>query len=138
MAVTITASDVKAGYATAIPDAEIALMIAVVDEANTCLDANLVADDKQTLLKVLGVRHMLAMMESDGRGKATSEQAPSGAGRSFGQWQGQDASATRYGAMLKQLDQFGCVTKLLENTQRLQIRSVGRRDPCVERPTYGG
>lgn len=138
MATTITVSDVKAGYATAIPDDEITLMISVVDEANTCLDANSVSADRQQLLKTLGVRHMLAMMENDGRGKATSENAANGAGRSFAAFQGKDLGATRYGAMLKQLDQYGCVTQLLENTQRLRIYSVGRRDPCAEPPTYGG
>lgn len=127
MAVTITAAEVKAGFATSLADDEIALMIAVVDEADTCLDANAVSNSKQTLLKLCGVRHLLALQENDGRGKATSEQAANGAGRSFAQWQGKDLASTRYGAMLKQLDTYGCVRALLENSTNLSIRSVGRR-----------
>ena len=127
MATAITVEDVKLGFATALDDAEIELMIGVVDEADTCLDANSVSEGKQKALKLYGVRHMLSLMENDGRGKATSEQAPSGAGRSFASWQGKDLASTRYGALLKQLDAFGCVTRLLENTNQVSIRSVGRR-----------
>lgn len=137
MAATITASDVKNDYSTSVSDTEIALLISIVDGANTCLDANSVASDTQKVLKIYAVRHLLAMQENDGRGKAVSEQAPSGAGRSFQQKQGEGVMATRYGSMLKQLDKYGCVTRILENTRRVGIRSIGRRDPDVTRPTYG-
>lgn len=127
MATAITAADVKLGFETSLSDAEINLLIGIVDEADACLDASGVSEGKQKALKLYGVRHMLALQENDGRGKATSEQAPSGAGRSFASWQGKGLESTRYGLMLKQLDTFGCVRTLLENGSNLSIRSVGRR-----------
>lgn len=131
MAETITASDVTDGYTTSIPTAEIELMISVVDGADACLDANSVPADTQTLLKIYGVRHMLALMDNSGRGQATSESAPSGASRSFSQWatSGQGLTSTRYGALLKQLDRYGCVTAVIDNATGMQLRSVGRRAP---------
>jgi hypothetical protein len=126
MAVSIGASDVKAGYQTGIPDSEIDLLISVVDGANACLDANAVPADKQTLLKVYAVRHMLALMDNSGRGQATSESAASGASRSFAQWQGKGLLSTRYGTLLKQLDVYGCVTTILQQDVGLMVMSVGR------------
>ena len=127
MAVSITATDVKNGFSTSLPDSEITMLIAIVDDADACLDANAVSENKQKALKIYAVRHMLALQENDGRGKATSESAPSGASRSFASWQGKDLGATRFGSLLKQLDSFGCVTSLLESTARAGIRSIGPR-----------
>jgi hypothetical protein len=130
MATTITAADVKAGFTTTLADAEIDMLISVVSEADACLDANNVASDRQKALKLYAVRHLLALQENDGRGKATSEQASNGAGRSFSTWQGKDLASTRYGAMVKQLDTFGCIRSVLEPGTNISIRSVGRR-ACV-------
>lgn len=126
MAASITVSDVKAGYSTEVPDDEIGLLIQAADQADACLDGSGVPEEKQKLLKLLAVRHMLSLIEGSGRGKAISEGA-SGAFRSFGAWQGQGLGSTRFGAMLLQLDSTGCVSNLLSNSQRLGIWSVGRR-----------
>lgn len=131
MASTITYSDVTNGFYTSVPQSQVELLIAVVDEANTCLDANSVSASKQTMLKITAVRHMLTMMSSasSGKGSVTSESAPSGASRSYKAPAGSSLSDTSYGALLKQLDAYGCIVSLLENTAHLSIRSVGRRAP---------
>ena len=127
MAATITAADVKDGFATTVSDTEIDLLISVVSEADACMDAAGVSDERQRVLKIYAVRHMLSMQSNGGRGNVTSESAPSGASRSYSAWKGVGVNATPYGSMLKQLDVNGCVVRLLENTVNLSIMSVGRR-----------
>ena len=125
MAALITVSDVKAGYSTGVPDSEIELLITVADQADACLEGSAVPESKQKLLKLLAVRHMLYLIDEDGRGKPISQGA-SGAFRSFGAWQGHGLASTRYGSMLQQLDATGCITSILSNSQQLGVWSVGR------------
>jgi len=128
MSVVITVADVKNGYPTTVPDDEIQMLIDVVDLADPCLDAAAVPDAKQKVLKIYGVRHMLAMQANGGKGTVTSQHAPSGASQSFSAWKGQGVTATPYGSMLKQLDVTGCVVGLLENDGGfLGAWSIGRR-----------
>jgi len=124
MAATITLEDVKAGFSTTVGDPEILLAIAVVDGSDLCLDANVESADIQKALKLYGVRHILSMQANSGRGEVKSEGAPSGASRSFS---GASKNGSPYLDLLKQLDKSGCVVALLENTQRLDMRAIGRR-----------
>ena len=137
MAVTITYADVILGFETDIPEAQVDLLIAIIDEADTCLDAYAVSASAQEILKLSAVRHMLTLMSSAGSGKGavTSESAPSGASRSYRPAQAGDLSATSYGALIKQLDKFGCITARLENNQYTMLRSIGRRAPSSLVPT---
>jgi hypothetical protein len=121
----MTPADVKDGFPTTVPDAEIQLLIDILDEADACLDANNVSEDRRKILKLYAVRHMLTMQANAGRGTVTSESAPSGASRSYSAWRGIGVNASPYGSMLKQLDKHGCVVSLLENSQRLGVWSVG-------------
>lgn len=129
MASVITYAQVIDGFATTISETQIDLLIDIVDEADTCLDANAVSASKQTMLKIYAVRHMLTNMgvEQSGKGAVTSESAPSGASRSYRPPTGGGLASTSYGALLKQLDVYGCVTGLLENNTFASFRSVGRR-----------
>jgi len=129
MAVTITYADVISGFDTAIPEAQVDLLIAIIGEADVCLDANLVSVSTQEMLKLSAVRHMLTLMSgsSSGKGAVTSESAPSGASRSYRPPQSANLNATSYGALIKQLDKFGCITSKLENNQYTSLRSIGRR-----------
>jgi hypothetical protein len=115
MAVVITAADVKNGFSTVVPDDEIGLLISIVAEADACLDAALVPDDRQRILKIYAVRHMLAMQANNGQGVLTGRTAPSGASQSFSAWKGVGVNATPYGNLLKQLDKNGCLVALIEN-----------------------
>lgn len=129
MATAITYADVIDGFDTSVSQAQIELLIAIVDEADKCLDANSVSASKQEMLKIAAVRHMCVMMgaSESGKGAVTSESAPSGASRSYKAPSGMGLESSSYGMLLKQLDGYGCVTSLLENTMQLSIRSVGRR-----------
>lgn len=129
MATAITSSDVKDGFTTSVPDGEIDSLISVVDEADTCLDANSVSADKQKMLKLYAVRHLLTMQANQGRGTVASQSAPSGASQSFSSRKGMGLQSTFYGDMLKQIDDAGCVLAVINNAQQLTLRRVGRRDP---------
>ncbi|MES1987454.1 MAG: hypothetical protein V4440_05385, partial [Pseudomonadota bacterium] len=98
----------------------------VIDGADACLDANGVPESKQKILKIYGVRHMLAMQANSGKGTVKSERAPSGASRSYSDWQGKGVEATPYGSMLKQLDSTGCVVGILQNDNQMAFMVVGR------------
>jgi len=131
MATAITYADVISGFDTSVPEAQVDMLIDIIDEADTCLDANSVSASKQEMLKIAAVRHMCVMMgaSASGKGAVTSETAPSGASRSYKAPSGMGLESTSFGALLKQFDSFGCITALLENTANLSIRSVGRRAP---------
>jgi len=122
MAVTITVEEVKDGFVTSVPDAEIQIVIDVIAEADACLDKNSVSDNMQRLLKLYAIRHMLWVQSNEGRGSVTSESAPSGASRSYGQWRG---DGSPYWGTLKQLDRTGCVRAILDNTANLYFGSIG-------------
>ena len=123
MAATITVEDVKDGFDTDLPDSQITIAITLAGQADQCLDANKVPEDVQSALKLYAARHILYMQSNSGRGGVTSESAPSGASRSYGKWQGKGGSPF-YG-LIEQLDQYGCVKALFENSQNLWLRSVG-------------
>jgi hypothetical protein len=128
MAAVITVNDVKAGFATTVPDSEIQMLIDIVDGADSCLDAAAVPEARQTALKIYAVRHMLQMQANGGKGSVRSESAPSGASRSYSGWAGGDGLlSTSFGSLLKQLDTTGCVTGILENDGNFMMLSVGRK-----------
>lgn len=128
MAAVITVNDVKAGFATTVPDSEIQMLIDIVDGADSCLDAAAVPEARQTALKIYAVRHMLQMQANGGKGSVRSESAPSGASRSYSGWAGGERlMSTSFGSLLKQLDTTGCVTGILENDGNVMVLSIGRR-----------
>lgn len=126
MAVTIEVADVKAGFSTTAPDVEIEMVIGIVDQADACLDANDVPEPTQKGLKLYAARHFLTLQANDGRGNIKSERAPSGAGRSFGEWtRGGERDTSPYIALVRQLDQWGCVLALLDNKSQMGMWAVG-------------
>ena len=110
MAVTITASDVTTAYpATASVDSTMMDgFIALVDQADACLDANGVSDDLQKSIKVAGVAH-LASKSLDQSGVKSAGSA-TGANVTY-----KDSHTTPQWALLKSLDQYACVTSLLDS-----------------------
>ena len=124
MAAVITPEDVTNGFATDVSASEIPLYIAIVDGADACLDKNEVPDDTQRALKLLAVRHLLALQATGGRGNVTSESAPSGASRSYAKYTG--TNGTYYGDLLKSLDLYGCLTRVIDaNHVKVGLWSVG-------------
>lgn len=122
MAVTITVADVIAMQPTSLPDSVVQLMIDTIDAADACLDANNVPDATQSLLKLYAVSHMVYMAS---RGNVTSESSPTGASRSYRQAYGGDLGGSQWGSLLLSLDQYGCVTGILQNDQTTFIGSMG-------------
>lgn len=126
MAVTVTVAEVKDGFDTTVSDAEIQMMIDFIDaSADVCLDANSVPDNTVKLLKLYAVRHMCTMSVNSGRGTISSERAPSGAGRGFSAWSGENVESTPYGSMLKQMDKYGCVVSVLQSDTNFDFFSIG-------------
>lgn len=127
MAVTITTSEVLDGFSTAASTADLTAYIAVVDQANACLDANNIPDAIASQLKILGVRH-LATNAADG-GAVTEQTAVSGASRNFAEKQ---MGYTSQLETLKSIDKHRCVMNVLSNSPIIQLRSVGRRSAAHE------
>ena len=127
MAASISSDEVKSGFTTSISDLEIDMLIGFVNGADACLDANSVADDTVTILKLYAVRHLLTMQANNGRGLVTQEGAASGAGRSFNAKKGDGLEATYFGSLLKQMDAAGCILALIEAKPAMSMFSVGRR-----------
>ena len=122
MSYSITSSEVKDGFGTSASDADITAYIAVVDQSDACLTANGVSFTIGKHMKVLGVRHLARLAETDGQ--VISERAVSGASRSVARRNGDDTGPL---TSLRALDKSGCVISLVvSNNPRVQFRSVGR------------
>lgn len=129
MAALITVEDVKA-YGITGADAMLADYIAVVDQADDCLDANGVAETTQRILKINAVGHMATLAAG---GQIRSQSAPNGASRSFAVPQGQGIDSTNWGASLRSLDVHGCLVRLLEADKAkpfIMCAGPGRRRGC--------
>lgn len=129
MPYTITVDQVKDGFNSPASDADLAGYIAIVDQADTCLTNNGVAEEIGRQLKLLAVRH-IATSQRDG-GSVTSEQAVSGASRSYANFRAGD---TGYKDLLRQMDSTGCVYATVSRNSFIQLRSIGRRPE--RRSTY--
>lgn len=129
MAVIITVEDV-AGYGIRAPEVVIDGLIAMMMQVDDCLDANDVPEDMQRLLKLYAIGHMATLVTG---GQIRSQSAPSGASRSFAVPTGIGLASTSWGALLKSMDKWGCLSALLTNDEpKPMILSVGpgRRRDC--------
>lgn len=129
MAVTITAEDVT-GYGISAPPPVVGGLIMLMAQADDCLDKQKVPDDVQRALKLYAIGHMASLVTG---GQIKSQSAPNGASRSFAVPTGVGLASTTWGALLKGLDRWGCVTNLLLNDQpKPMLLSVGpgRRRAC--------
>lgn len=117
MAVVITAEDLE-GYGITGPPALIADLIAVMSQADDCLDANGVPEATQRLLKVYAIGHLVT--QSSG-GQIKSQTAPSGASRSFST----PTEGTGWLDMLKGMDAHGCMIGLVERKRPVFIAVAG-------------
>ena len=122
MPYVITYEDVTDGFSSSASQADIDAYIAITDIADTCLAANGVPDVVGQRLKVIAVRHMV--QEADG-GQVTQQRAVSGASRSFAQ---RGDGSTGQLALLKSLDKWGCVYRIVSNSAPVWIGAVGRYD----------
>lgn len=124
MAAAITVTDIKAlEPGTQLPDSVLSQFIAVVDQADTCLDANSITEDVQKLLKSYGAAHLAAAAS---RGNVESESSPTGASRKYrGSQSKNPLDTTQWGQQLQLLDSRGCVTNLLQTSQSLLIAAPG-------------
>lgn len=122
----ITVAQVLDGISTGASEADIAGLIAVVDQADACLTSNSVGALLGRQLKILGVRH-LAQSAAD-RGAVVSERAVSGASRTYAERKGGE---TGHLATLRSIDQYGCVMSVLNRNARVQFRAVGRRSTAT-------
>lgn len=121
MAVVITAEEVKSIQATTLPDSVIDDIIATLDQADACLDANEVPDATQRLLKLYGAAHMVY---GSSKGNVSSERSPTGASRTYRDG-GSGLDSSPWGSQILQFDKFGCVTSLLSSDNTLYVASVG-------------
>lgn len=122
MAVVITQEDVTS-YGIVAPLPVIDGLILLMAQADECLDKHNVPDDVQKTLKLYAIGHMSYLVTG---GQIKSQSAPSGASRSFAVPTGVGLASTTWGALLKSLDKWGCVSNLLTNGQpKPMVLSVG-------------
>lgn len=114
MAEQITVEDVLAIQPSSLPGDVIQCMIDAIDAADACLDANQVSSATQKLLKMYGVAHQIVMASDGGEAKTTRGQ--SGASRTMNIEDTNGIEGTKWGRLLKQMDRYGCVTNLLDNS----------------------
>lgn len=110
----ITVEDVKEIQPTDLPDSVIELMISTVEQACACFDAKNVPEDVQKLLCLYGVAHQIVM--ADDGGEVKSQRGQSGASRTLAIEDSNGITATRWGKLVKQLDEYGCLTPILDNS----------------------
>lgn len=126
MAYLITIDDVNGTSPTGASDDEISMVITLLATADDCMTAKAVPDDVGRLIKVYAARHLLALGQNGGAGTVTQQSSASGASRSMAGWtHGKGLNATAFGAMVAQLDRYGCVSKLLAGDAGLFFGSVG-------------
>jgi hypothetical protein len=122
---TVTPADIKAGFQTEASDAEIqGLIDFVVSGSSACLTANAVPEASQDLLTTYAVRHILTLTGESQAGRVSSEKLATGASRSYESWQGEGLGSTRYGSLIMQLDRFGCVRGIMENSVNVAFFGV--------------
>lgn len=125
MAEIITVAEIKAIQPTSLPDSVIQAMIATIDQADTCLDQNNVPADVQKLLKLYGTAHMVY---GTTKGNVKSERSPTGGSRTYRDTKQNDPlNGSTWGTQLLGLDQYGCVTRLLQRNRTMAMISVGPR-----------
>lgn len=120
MSYDISVSQVLDGFRTSASQADLALYINFLGQADSCLAQNNLSFADGRMLKIMGVRHM-AVSTNDG-GDVLMERAVSGASRQYSARRGGETS---YLSGLRSLDKHGCVLRLLNNNARVQLRSVG-------------
>lgn len=125
MAVTITEAEVKEfiSAAESVSSADLAMYIEVANEADDCLDANVVGNGLQRLLKLNAVAHLIT--KSNG-GQLKSQRDFDGAQITFkGDSDAQGLSSTSYGQTVRSLDFHGCYNYLDVRKGRF-VTAVGR------------
>lgn len=121
MAVVITAAEVKAIQPTTLPDSVIDDIISTIDQADACLDANAVPDATQRLLKLYG---SASLLYTSSTGNVQSERSPTGASRTYKNGSS-SLEDSPWGSALLALDEYGCVSSLLQRDNTMYIASTG-------------
>lgn len=136
MAVTITVQDVRNCISTGKNDAAIQSFIAVIDTADTCLDANQIPDAIQQVLKTNAVAHMLQL--ADG-GQITSERDQDGASVTVATPKtGSGLSATTYGELVLTMQGADCIRAVIDQPKRFArpINPYGRNTETTQQSIF--
>jgi len=129
MSVIITYQDVIAFCpdAAAFEQSTIEMLIAISNQADSCLDANNVPDDMQKYLKLLFVCHSLAMQQG---GQIKSRTDFDGASITFNvPVAGKGLSATSYGQLMLDTHWSKCFS-FANNRAGFFMASLGGEDEC--------
>lgn len=116
MAVTITPGDVNDFYPSGASDAVINALIAFIDQANACLDANGIPDETQKLLKIYAVCHMLTMQYGGG---VKSERDMDGESVTFSNaFDKEGLLGSPWGSMIASMPGYSCIAALIDKPRR--------------------
>lgn len=122
----VTAEEVTDGFPSGSSAVEIAMILSMLSAADECMEAKSVPSDVGKLLKIYAARHLLTLGANGGGGMVTQRSSASGASQTLAGWQaGRGVKTTSFGAMLSQLDSYGCVSGLLAGDAGLFMGSIG-------------
>lgn len=127
MAYEVTPNDVTSGFDTQAQASEIVALICLMNGADACMEAQGVPNAVGVLLKTYAIRHMLSGTANGGAGQVVSQTAIGGASRTFKATGTSGFGSTPSGALLEQLDRWGCVTAILSGNPGIFMASVGPR-----------
>jgi len=111
MAAIITIQDVRDFFPTSAPDSVVNRYIALMAQADTCLDANNVPEVSQELLKLTAIAHLLTVQQGGG---VKSETDMDGASVTFRDSKGQSP----YIEQLRSMQGYSCVQSIIDKPKR--------------------
>lgn len=117
MACCITPNDINEIQSNSLPDKVVQAMInSIVNRAEQCLINSGVDTDTACNLMTYGVAHQVAMADGQG-GEVKSRRGQSGASQSLAIKDSNGIESTKWGKLVNQMDNTGCVKNLLNNNE---------------------
>lgn len=121
MAVTITVAEVRDCVNTTKSDGMIQNLITMIDGADQCLDANMVPDATQTVLKINAVAHLITLQDG---GQVKSQRSFTGESVTVETPKtGSGLAATTFGELVLNLIGGDCIEALINRPKRF-ARSI--------------
>jgi hypothetical protein len=116
---TITVEEVREIINTDLPDYIIQAFIDQMDGADDCLDALGITDDQICAAKMLGVLHIITLMQ---RGGVSAETTKTGASRNY--FDADSINSTQYGKALQTASGGQCILDQMGSDSRVYMMSI--------------
>ncbi len=118
---TITANEVREIIKTDLPDYIIQAFIDQMDAADDCLNGLGLTDDQICAAKMLGVLHIITLMQRAG---VSAETTKTGASRNY--FDADSINSTQYGIALQTVSGGQCIIDQMGSDSRVYMMSIPR------------